>query len=128
LPFRTITGPPPSASVTPLAGQSGERISRRTTFVGGGASVCSLAACEPCATSTAPSRGIGVPPPVVCTVTVPLKSCPGTADGNGRITASTAPASFGVAGPQAGVNSEVPSPRGGWFSPVNGRRCPRPCQ
>ena len=99
-----------------------------TTRAGGGASLASFAACEPWATSTAPSRGIGVPPPVVWIVTVPLRSWPGTAAGNGSITASTAPASFGVAAPQAGVKSAVPSPRGGWFSPVSGRRWPSPCQ
>ena len=35
---------------------------------------------------------------------------------------------LGVVAPQAGVNSEVLSPRGGWFSPVSGRRWPSPCQ
>ena len=94
----------------------------------GVASACTFATCEPRASSTAPFFGIGRPPPECVEVTTPVRSVPGTAGGNGCRTTSNTPAILGVVAPQAGVKSEVPSPRGGWFRPVSGRRWPRPCQ
>ena len=47
LPLRTIAGPPPSASVTPLASQSGERIRRVRIALPGTASAWSFATWEP---------------------------------------------------------------------------------
>ena len=78
----------------------------------------------------APRRSSGSPGrrPSASKVTTPVRSVPGTAGGNGCSTTSNTPGILGVVAPQAGVKSEVPSPRGGWFRPVSGRRWPRPCQ
>ena len=111
----------------PCAGQSGAITSWTCTTVGGVVSVASFEACEPTAMSTAPSRGIGVPPPVACASAVPSSS-PVVVGGNGSSTVSKAPATLGVLAPQEGVKSPVPSPRGGLFTPPSGWRLPSPCQ
>ena len=80
----------------------------------------------PRATSTAPPLGIGVDPAVVTCVTVPSSGWLRCAGGNDPSTASTtAPDSFGVVAPYAGVKS-VNLPVGTLSS--SGRRWPFPCQ
>ncbi len=78
---------------------------RRTrTVAPAGASLRTrLVAAVPRATSTAPSGGIGVPPPLRTSVTGPETSVFGSAAGNGRTTTSKDPGATGVLGPHAGV-------------------------
>ena len=120
-PARTSTGPPPSASGTPA--HSGWRISRVVTAVPTGASAWSFGASVPAAISTAPSGGIGVPPPVVvAAATVAVRSVFGVDCGNGWSTTSAAPSTRGVVAPQAGVNRATSPAFGTSLSPFSGRR------
>ena len=97
-PFRTSTGPPPTAFMIPV--HSGRRITRIATVVPTGASSASRCAAVPRATSTAPPAGIGVGPDPVTWVTGPNRSVLGVAGGNGAITAWVVPAApAGVVGP-----------------------------
>ena len=79
------------------------------------------------AISTAPSRGIVVPPPFDCAIAVPVSATPGTTGGYGSRIVSTAPCTTGVRAPQDGVKIAVPSPMGVLFR-LSVRRLPRPCQ
>ncbi len=74
-----------------------------------GASDASLPAETPRPTSTAPLRGIGVPPAGLAAVTTPVKSVKGAAAGNGWSVTSTVLFAAGVVAPHAGVKSETPS-------------------
>jgi hypothetical protein len=121
LPSRTRTGPPPIASTTPAARQSGLSRRRNAMAVPTGASARNRCADVPRATSTAPSRGIGVSPFSLIETTGPETSPPVVVGGSGSITASTVPSAAGVAGPQDGVKSVAPFAPGAWLTSI-GRR------
>jgi hypothetical protein len=70
---------------------------------------------------------MGVFPFCVIWITGPEMSRLGTDGGNGKMTASTAPATAGVAGPHAGVKSATPFAPGVWLRSM-GRRWPVPRQ
>jgi hypothetical protein len=105
LPLLTRTGPPPIASIT-LCQSLGRTkwVVIEVPVVPSSSSFAPIV--FPSAISTAPSGGIGVPPPVAETdVTGATRSVFGAAEGNGSSTASTAFGITGVRAPQAGVKS-----------------------
>src|SRR5207249_7424724 len=104
-PCRTMIGPPPTASRTLVHG--GVNVSRTVTLAPAGASAARKPACEPRATSTAPSGGMGWLPPLTYCTTVPESDVFGFVAGNGWRTACAPPLSAGVLAPHAGVYSVV---------------------
>src|SRR5262245_6333927 len=123
--FRTRSGPPPMAFVTPVHDDG--RIRRTVTEVSLCASFSSFAASVPLATSTAPSDGIWVGPAPTAT-TFAVRSVFGVVAGNGWRTTVVAFGRSGVVAPQDGVNSIVWLPLGLWLIPASGRRWPDPFQ
>src|SRR6266576_6404918 len=103
LPLRTIRGPPPSPSCTFVHG--GVSVRTTVTFDPTGASPVTNPACEPRATRTAPSAGIGWLPPGRYPVTVAVSALFGAEAGKGCRTAYAPPLSAGVRAPQEGVYS-----------------------
>ena len=68
-----------------------------------------------------------MPPPVLISITVPVRSANGAAGGNGSSTTSTVPLACGVAAPQTGVKSEMPCAPGRWLRPLSALSGPEPC-
>ncbi len=103
-PSRTICGPPPTAATIP--GQSGRSVRVTVTVAPTGAPARSADAAAPRASSTAPPGGIGTAlDPERSSCTGAWSPIEGTVSGNGKRTAATLPATAGVVGPYAAVNS-----------------------